>query len=475
MANVYVRSGAAGAGTGADWANAYTTLSAALTAKAAGDDFWVSEDHAESTAGALAFTAPGTAASPNRIVCVDHAGTVPPVSADLRTTATVSTSGNNNITGFAGVAYCYGVTFNAGSGAVTASLTVGNSAALAWDFDSCAFAKRGTSATGAGAITFGTSSSARQRVRLKNTTLSFGNAQDSLTWRSVDFEWRETSAAIAGATLPTTLVQGSSPFACCARMVGVDLSALGSGKTLLASIAAPQKVEFIDCAFGASLTVAAASAAQGGGEATVIRADSSGTNYRHERYAYEGTQTVETTIVRTGGAKMGSQSFAWKLVTTANSKFYMPLGSLPIEMWNLFTGQNLTVDLYGIWGGAAVPNNDDIWMEIAYLGAAGTPLASVKSTSKADVLATAAAVASDSSAWGGSTTAFKLTATLSAPQPTQAGSLRIIVKAAKASTTFYIDPKPAIQGVAVGRQSLVGHSLVSEIPGRSRLLGGLAA
>ena len=47
------RSVAAGAGTGADWANAYTTLSAAFTAKAAGDVFFVSEDHAETGAVAL--------------------------------------------------------------------------------------------------------------------------------------------------------------------------------------------------------------------------------------------------------------------------------------------------------------------------------------------------------------------------------------------------------------------------------------
>jgi hypothetical protein len=63
MANVYVYSGAAGAGTGADWTNAYTTLTAALAAKAAGDDFWVAHDHAETQASALTLTSPGTPAS----------------------------------------------------------------------------------------------------------------------------------------------------------------------------------------------------------------------------------------------------------------------------------------------------------------------------------------------------------------------------------------------------------------------------
>ena len=33
-------------GDGSSWTNAYTTLAAACTAKAAGDVFWVADDHA---------------------------------------------------------------------------------------------------------------------------------------------------------------------------------------------------------------------------------------------------------------------------------------------------------------------------------------------------------------------------------------------------------------------------------------------
>jgi hypothetical protein len=45
--NWFVRSLAVGTGDGRTWLNAFTTLAAALTAGAAGDKFWVSEDHAE--------------------------------------------------------------------------------------------------------------------------------------------------------------------------------------------------------------------------------------------------------------------------------------------------------------------------------------------------------------------------------------------------------------------------------------------
>ena len=44
MASYYVWSGAAGTGTGASWANAYTTLSLAFSCKSAGDVFYVATD-----------------------------------------------------------------------------------------------------------------------------------------------------------------------------------------------------------------------------------------------------------------------------------------------------------------------------------------------------------------------------------------------------------------------------------------------
>ena len=64
MAIYYVYSGAAGAGTGADWANAYTTLTTAVSGKAAGDVFYIAHDHAESTAGRVTITVTRDASEP---------------------------------------------------------------------------------------------------------------------------------------------------------------------------------------------------------------------------------------------------------------------------------------------------------------------------------------------------------------------------------------------------------------------------
>lgn len=431
MANVYVRSGAGGAGTGADWANAYTTLAAACTAKAAGDIFWVSEDHAETQASAMTITAPGTAASPNQILCVNHSGTVPPVSADLRTTATISTTGGNAIT-MSGFFYCYGIIFQpnsaaaAGGGSINLVGTAGNQQR----FDSCVF-RCLSSAAGAN-ITTG----AGTALYWNNCSAKFGNIGDNITISRCRFVWTNSPTAIdAAGSLPTTLFGGASAPTFM-TLEGVDLIAI-SGKTIFPSMGQPVSATIKDCKLPASITI---TAAQGGGmghgEVLLIRCDSGAVNYRTEKHNYAGDQTTETTIIRTGGATDGTQGVAFKVITTANSRWADPFTCIPISIWNDSTS-SVTATVYGIWGGGAVPNKEDIWIDVEYLGSGSTPQGSFISSGNADILATAAN-STDASTWGGSTTAFKMAVTLTAGMK---GPLTVYVRCAKASSTFYIDPK----------------------------------
>ena len=254
MANYYVYSGAGGAANGTSWANAYTTFALAIAGSvAAGDTVYVAHDHAESTAGSITHTWPGTAASPVRVICVNRAGSVPPVSADLATTATVTTTGNAGITisGTSAHVYFYGITFNAGTGAVAAQNLVSVQYGY---FKKCAFKKNGTTAT-AGAVIVGLQNGG-SRIIFDETTVQFGNTSDSIAVRS-EFHWRNTTSAITGATLPTTLFANSSAGAGIRLIEGVDLSALGSGKTLVAAHAVPARFIFKDCQFGSSVTVSA--------------------------------------------------------------------------------------------------------------------------------------------------------------------------------------------------------------------------
>lgn len=506
MANWYVRSSAAGLATGADWTNAKLTLAAALTASAAGDSIYVSEDHAETQASALTATSPGTITAPSNILCVNHLGSVPPVSADLRTTATVTTTGNNGLT-IRGTFYCYGITFNCGNSTGTATLTLGSTAGNVLLFEACSFVLGGSGASskislGSGMATI---------ISFFNCKMQFGSIGQSFSVFSRVL-WRGTASAISGSTFPTTLMALFGGGSSGEQMVieGVDLSALGSGKTLVncsSSGGGEGNLLLKDCKLGSGVTIQSGIQNPGDVQVDYTRCDSGGTNYISGRFRYAGTQSTETVIIRTGGASDGTTAISWKIVTTANSKWLLPFEAMPIAIWNDVAPSNVTVTIEGLVDPrtlTALPNNDDIWFEVEFLGASGSPLGSIKSGTKSDALATGSALTASTQAWdtlvtaranstayslgdarkvasnsgrvficttagtsassepggyatavdGGSVTdgtatfkaavRFKQAITLSSPQPGQKGALYVYPKIAKASGTFYIDPLIAL-------------------------------
>lgn len=454
MAHVYVDSAAAGAGTGADWANAYTTITAAVAGAAvAGNTFWIAHTHAESTAGAVSIAAPGTQASPCTFICVNKAGSVPPVSADFATTATITTTGNSAIS-IAPVTDCSnywrGVTFNCGSGAVNAAINIHSGAAADGysEFELCNFNKAGTTAVAGAVQTATNNTGVSNRVLLRNCKMQVGSTGDVINIRG-HFTWINTPSAISGATLPTGLFTIAN--GCNAVLRGIDLSAIAGTLVNTTSDGQGMNLRLENCKLHASLTIPNP-LGPGDHRITLFNSDGADTNYRNSLYAYEGTQSVETTIVRTGGATDGTTPIAWKIVTTANSEFFMPFESMPISIWNETSGSAITVTVQGIWDGGAVPDNGDIWMEVSYIGDASFPLGSDASSRKADLLATAAGYAAGDGTWGGSTTKFKMAATFT---PQAKGPITIRIFAALVSSTFYIDPEPEISGVTVSKSSMV--------------------
>lgn len=434
MATYYVYSGATGSGTGANWANAYTTLTTAFTSKAAGDVFYVAHDHAESTAAAITLTTPGTLASPCSVLCVNRAGSVPPVSADLRTTATVSTTGASSITFGVQRAYWYGLIFQAGSAASAASITFSNLSSVNLVFENCGFTLNNTSSTSRINLCNGSGVSGIS-LNFVNCTWTFGNSasQQFSCANSSLYASITGGSVVTGANAPTTLFGSMPPVL---SLVGVDLSTLGSSKTLIGASTTSGSTRIEECRLGSSVTVAATPTTRNQ-KTVLIRSDSTSVATRYEKYTAFGTETTETTIVRSGGASDGTTAQARKIVTTANSSWVWPFESEPMAIWNDTSGSSKTATVYGIWGGAAVPNTDDIWIEVGYLNSSSYPLGALGTATKADILATGSALSSDTSSWGGSTTAFKMSVTFT---PQMKGPLYVVVKAAKASSTFYYDP-----------------------------------
>lgn len=435
MATYYVYSGAGGTADGSDWTNAFTTLTAAVSGKAAGDVFYIAHDHAESTAGTVTLTSPGTLANPCRFICVNRAGSVPPVSADLRTTATVTTTSTSGIT-LAGLgAYWEGITFNAGTGAGNVVCTVASTAFSKHHLKNCSLRIVATGSSGQ--IRFGTSGVA-PTVILDNVTLSFAALGQQLALDS-RIIWMNTASALLG-TIPTTLIitPSNNSRGVIFEARGVDLSAAGSGKTIVGvTDDSPANLRFVNCKIDASVTLSQTPLTPAL-ETDFVRVGATGVNYNVASYRYQGTLTEETTIVRTGGASDGTTTIAWKIVTTANAHWQSPFESPAIAIWNNTTGSAITLTVEGIWGDGSVPNDEDIWIEAEYLNDANSPISALVNDSKADILASAAGQASSTETWGGSTTAFKMAVSLTAQQK---GWIFVRVKAAKASSTFYVDPK----------------------------------
>src|SRR5580765_1442137 len=236
--------------------------------------------------------------------------------------------------------------------------------------------------------------------------------------------------------MPSTLMNVNGVHGANIECFGVDLSA--SSGILVGINGTNQGVvyKFVDCKLNASATrVTTSPPAPGGCEVDFIRCGSSGVNYTVSRHRYAGNLTEETTIVRTGGATDGTTPIAWKIITTANSTWSMPFECPPIALWNDTTGSAKTATVECI--ASAIMTDQEIWVELEYLGDASSPQGSFVSDSKTDLLATAANQTTSSATWGGSTTKFKLDVTFTAQQK---GWIYARVKVAKVSSTVYVDP-----------------------------------
>lgn len=447
MADIYLSSvDGSDASDGLSWANAKATLVAALTAAGAGGRVFVDHAHAETQASVMTLLSPGTAASPVQVLCVDRTGDPEPPTA-LATTATVTTTANNAITFSSGFTYVYGIIFSAGSGAVNSILQFPSGDPCLWILESCSLRGNGTASF---SIIVGSSGNMdEQTVELVNTTHSANNAGGGvISVRVGKFIWRDTPSAIIG-DVPATLFSGVPNTHGVAYIHGVDLSAMGSGDSLVnGALANKSYFRFENCKLGSSVAIITGSIpSQSGVEVTVVNCDSADTNYRYHRATYQGTIDHETTIIRTGGASDGTTGISRKMVSSANAKLYSPLVLDGIAVWNEDTGSAITATIEVVTDNVTLTDKE-AWLEVEYLGTSGFPL-SLTATDRASAnnahLGSGTNQTSSSETWTttGLTTPVKqkLAVTFT---PQEKGPIRLRVMLAKPSTTMYVCPKPTI-------------------------------
>lgn len=434
MANLYVRStDGSDADNGTTWALAKATIAGALAIASAGDTIWVSQAHAETTASAITLTSPGTSASPCRILCGNDAAE-PPTS--LASTASISATGNVSFT-FAGMAYVYGITFVC-AGATAFSWT--QTTPWWWKLDTCELSMTrvtsGTSFVGSASTL-----ADDEALELVNTNFRFANASNTWSIRAAPFKW--TGGSIVGSTFPTILFTNANSTGGIAKIKDVDLSSLGSGKTIVSvTSAATTYYLFQDCKLGSSVTlVGGTHSGQGGTVVEFANCDSGDTNYKYSKACYQGDITQETTIVRSSGASDGTTSLSFKMVSSANTKFYAPLESQPIVVWNETTGSSLTATIEVITDNVTL-KDDECWLEVDYSNDASTPLYTMGSDRATNILTTGANQTTSSATW---TTTGLTTPTTQKLQvtftPQNKGLIKARVMLAKASTTMYFCPK----------------------------------
>jgi hypothetical protein len=417
-----------------------------LTWFSAGSTIYVADNHAETQATSITLTMAGNSSGAiGKVLCHNHSGSYPPASGDLTTGATVSTTGTNIITVTGPGGYYYGIAFRGGSGSSGSGafliFTSSSPANQTWTFfDNCSFRTVVTAASCYMSFTTGV-------FVLNNCTVSFGNVVHYMNITTM-FTWQNTGQILfSGSSVPNTLFDSAAWSAPMIVLQALDLSQLTGNLFNNTNTITPQVGSLLikDCKLNAS--AANVNPLHTGHSVQLARCSSSAVAYTSSRYAYEGTETTETTITRVGGAvDPTGQAQTRKIVTTANAQWLRPFEAEPYAIWNTVTGTTVTVTVYGTINAGAVPNNDDIWLEVEYLGSSASPIGTIVTTTKASLLATNAAVSSDSSSWNGGGSGagwspFKLVATLSSPQPGMAGYIDVRVRAAKASTTYYIDPK----------------------------------
>lgn len=413
---------------------------------AVGNTVFVGNNHAETQATAITISPAMNAATVGKILCHNSAGSYPPATGNQTTGATVSVTAAVNIT-FGpgnGAMYVSGITFQAGVGVSSGvSQIIFTSVNAYYFFDSCAFKIPNTSGS-VSTVQLGTTNAGV--IIWNNCTVTFGNVAQYIDVGNSMFVWQNTGQVLVGGVVPTIFMQASAN----ARLSNVILEAIDLSQittTLTPALSAISMSNWLikDCKFNASTAIG--TPFNFGQTIQLVRCSSSAVGYTSSRYQYEGIETTETSITRVGGSvDPAGQAQSRKIVTTANAQWPRPFRAEPYAIWNSVTGANVIVTVYGTINAGAVPNNDDIWITVVYLGSSLTPAGSFARTNKANILAVGTPLASDVSVWNGGGSGagwspFKLTTTLSSPQPGMAGYIHVRVRAAKPSTTFYIDPQ----------------------------------
>lgn len=454
MANIYLDSTVGGGGgTGVDWANAYTTLAAAIADPIdSTDTIWVKKDHFENLAGHTTYTFP---ADPGfRLMCVGVTTTNdPPIASDLAIMANDGTEGWSTDGDFLitlnGVRYEYGVAWLPGDGTsgASAKVRIGNSGSLS-HIPVSEKTTFGTLSTHGSANLLVGLAGRSIRVHWIDCTTRFSATGQSLTCKKGD--WLIQNLSIVG-TAVASLFDSVSEDQGRVEIQDSDLSTNGPTVSLMLRATSRSFLYVLatNCKIPDGIALVTGSDdSWAAGTFEIMNSDFGDTNYRYGLDNGFGTIDSDTAIVRTGGASDGVTAYSHKYVTNSNPNLHMPLEGKEIAIWNEVLAE-VTVKIQ-ITTDNITLQDDEIWLEVQYPGDASDPQGSL-ATDRVALLATPADQESATEVWsgqGGWTAAVDqvLVVTLT---PLEIGFLQCrVMMSRQTATTTYVDPLPVVEATA---------------------------
>lgn len=408
-----------------------TLIGAVGTARVVlGDRVFVSSDHSETQTASMTYGANVSSAyGLVQYLCVNRAGSTPPVAADLTTGAQVICS-NQILFEATCNHYHYGITYSITAASSFIFCSSGTKTAY---FKNCQ-------------LYLNTSNASSQlrtgdpaNLVLDNSTLRFGNAGQSVTSSTYPFNirWLNTSSALAGATFPTALFQGSSTGGLLVVARGVDLSAL-TGTLVQGNYNGAYL--FDSCKIASAVTRYGTSGIANTAEQVDLVNCFDSTNILSEAYSPFGAVTTEFTITLSGGAADDVSIYSHKMVSNANvDKFVNQLNGFWMDVENTVTGSSKTATVEII--SSASLNNDEIALYLQYEGTSSSSVASFGDSFIATALTTATAVTTSTATWNSSPATPVKQKLQVVFTPQHAGRIRGQVRLGKASTTCYVDPR----------------------------------
>lgn len=406
-------------------ANDWATVVAAMSA---GDRLLVVSDTIDVLSATATLAFPGTLSSPNQVISISSVDEsyLKASAAQIDASASVY---DLSVTGY--VTF-YGILFKIGDDfRVTVTDCVVN-------LEDCAI-----ELTGGSSVVECGSPSGGNKLTLKETDVNFSNGGDGFETNSQqEFEWDGGTLSFTG-TQPTYLFRDASQRGSM-LVKNVDLSSITT-TIFQMNQSAIIIAKMINCILNSSVTIATSIDYEGSSVTMLESDDTTGNDLYRIYYAdYFGSVVHDDAIYRTAGAAYDGTNISWQLVSSANAlEYHRPLRvGIPILAKFKTTGSK-TFTCHLVFDNATDLQDDEVWIEVEYLGASANIQRSLANDRMADPMATPANQATSTESWtgtGGFTNENKhqlvVTQTVN-----RVGMYKLWVCLAKPSTTIYACPK----------------------------------